>query len=62
MQEGRAMAVMNCFLNLSCIALGSHRAVAEAMKKVYEDRGLFDLWLVIRQAMISKCISPSLLI
>jgi hypothetical protein len=40
---------------------GDHRAVAQAMKKVYEDRGLFDLWLVTRQTMISKGVNPSLL-
>lgn len=43
------------------VAPGNHRAVAEAMKRVYEDRGLFDLWLVTRQTLISKGINPSLL-
>ena len=40
---------------------GDHKAVAEAMKEVYEARGLFDLWSVTRQTMISKGVNPSLL-
>ncbi len=36
---------------------GDHVAVATAMKKVYKDRGLNDLWLVTRQTLLSKGIT-----